>query len=253
MKAVALSSIDKFKASFECSDTLVNRLWKNILWSTRSNFISIPTDCPQRNERLGWMGDISVYAPTATKIADVSAILRQYLQSVRDCQTPEGKFPDVAPTGVGFGGFLWGSAGITVPYEHFLQYGDTTLVREHYPAMKRYMDYVFDKTIDPQTGVMVQDRAWGDLGDWLSPEYDKNDKSLLWECYLIYDLDIMTYLAKVVGNDTDAAFYKNKGMNAGSFSKRCMWIRLRRRHVSLRLTRRGRVGLSIHRHHTLSP
>ena len=153
---MALSSIDKFKASFECSDTLVNRLWKNILWSTRSNFISIPTDCPQRNERLGWMGDISVYAPTATKIADVSAILRQYLQSVRDCQTPEGKFPDVAPTGVGFGGFLWGSAGITVPYEHFLQYGDTTLVREHYPAMKRYMDYVFDKTIDPQTGVMVQ-------------------------------------------------------------------------------------------------
>lgn len=220
VKAVALSSIDKFKASFECSDTLVNRLWKNILWSTRSNFISIPTDCPQRNERLGWMGDISVYAPTATKIADVSAILRQYLQSVRDCQTPEGKFPDVAPTGVGFGGFLWGSAGITVPYEHFLQYGDTTLVREHYPAMKRYMDYVFDKTIDPQTGVMVQDRAWGDLGDWLSPEYDKNDKSLLWECYLIYDLDIMTYLAKVVGNDTDAAFYKNKGDERREFFKK---------------------------------
>lgn len=82
------------------------------------------------------------------------------------------------------------------------------------------MDYVFDKTIDPQTGVMVQDRAWGDLGDWLSPEYDKNDKSLLWECYLIYDLDIMTYLAKVVGNDTDAAFYKNKGDERREFFKK---------------------------------
>lgn len=196
-----------FKAHYECSDTLVNRLWENIKWSSLSNFISIPTDCPQRNERLGWMGDISVFSPTATKIADVSGLLRQYLQSVRDCQGDDGRYPDLMPTGFGFGGLLWGSAGITVPYEHFSQYADTTVLREHYPSMKRYIDYIFRKTMDPATGIIVQNRDWGDLADWLSPEYNRTDKSLLWECYLIYDLDIMADVARTLGNMQDAAHY----------------------------------------------
>lgn len=173
VRSIPLSSISGFKAGFRCSDSLVNRLWKNICWSALSNFISIPTDCPQRNERLGWMGDISVFAPTATKIADVHPILSQYLNSVRDCQEENGRFPDVAPTGFGFGGLLWGSAGITVPWELFRQYGDTTLLKEHYPAMKKYIEYILKETIDPETDIIVQDRAWGDLADWLSPEYEK--------------------------------------------------------------------------------
>ncbi len=208
VKSIPVSSVHGFKAHFECSDSLVNRLWENVKWSTLSNFISIPTDCPQRNERLGWMGDISVFSPTATKIADVSPLLRQYLQSVRDCQAENGRFPDVAPTGVGFGGFLWGSAGITVPWEYYRQYGDTAVVAEHYPAMKKYMDYVFREAIEPSTGVLVQNRAWGDLGDWLSPEYERNDKSLLWECYLIYDLAIMRYVADMLGLSEDARRYE---------------------------------------------
>ena len=207
VRSVAVSSVHGFKAHFECSDSLVNRLWDNIKWSTLSNFVSIPTDCPQRNERLGWMGDISVYAPTATKIADVGPLLRQYLQSVRDCQADNGKFPDVAPTGFGFGGFLWGSAGITVPWECYRQYGDRALLEEHYPAMKRYIDYVLRETIEPSTNVLVQNREWGDLGDWLSPEYERTDKSLLWECYLIYDLSIMRDVADVLGLREDAAMY----------------------------------------------
>lgn len=207
VKTIPVSSVHGFKAGFECSDSLVNRLWENIKWSTLSNFISLPTDCPQRNERLGWMGDISVYSPTATKIADVSALLRQYLQSVRDCQNENGKFPDVAPTGFGFGGFLWGSAGITVPWECYLQYGDTLLLKEHYPSMQRYVDYILREAMDPTTDLLVQNREWGDLGDWLSPEYDKTDKSLLWECYLIYDLRIMAEVARILGYDDEASRY----------------------------------------------
>ena len=207
VRSIPVSSVSGFKAHFECSDSLVNRLWENIKWSTQSNFISIPTDCPQRNERLGWMGDISVFAPTATKIADLQPLLRQYLQTVRDCQEENGRFPDVAPTGFGFGGFLWGSAGITVPWEYYRQYGDTVVLREHYPAMKRYIDYVMRETIEPSTDLLVQNRAWGDLGDWLSPEYDKTDKSLLWECYLIYDLEIMRDVARLLGLEEDADEY----------------------------------------------
>lgn len=207
--SVPVSSVHGFNAHFECSDSLLNRLWENVKWSTMSNFISIPTDCPQRNERLGWMGDISVFSPTATKIADVSPLLRQYLQSVRDCQAENGRFPDVAPTGVGFGGFLWGSAGITVPWEYYRQYGDTAVLAEHYPAMRKYMDYVLRETIEPSTGVLVQNREWEDLGDWLSPEYERNDKSLLWECYLIYDLGIMRDVSNLLGIPEDASRYED--------------------------------------------
>ncbi|MDE5608270.1 MAG: glycoside hydrolase family 78 protein [Muribaculaceae bacterium] len=207
VRAIRLSSIHRFNAGFSCSDTLVNQLWDNILRSSLSNFISIPTDCPQRNERLGWMGDISVFAPTATRLADVSPLLRQYLRSVRDCQTPDGRFPDIAPTGFGFGGFLWGSAGITVPLALFDAYGDTATLAEHYPAMRKYIDYIFSDYIDPVTDVIIQHREWGDLGDWLSPDYDADDKSLLWECYLIHDLDLMSRAADLLGHDDDTRRY----------------------------------------------
>ena len=209
VKGIPLSSVHKINAHYESSNPLVNRLWENIVWSTRSNFISIPTDCPQRNERLGWMGDISVYSPTATKLADISPLIRQYLTSIRDCQLPNGKYPDVAPTGTGFGGLLWGSAGIIVPWENYLQYKDFDSLKEHYPSMKRYIDYVLKETIDPATGIIFQNHDWGDLGDWLSPEYEKNDKSLLWECYFIYDLQIMAKVAELMNKKEDAEFYNN--------------------------------------------
>lgn len=208
VKGLPLSSIQKINANFECSDSLVNRLWENIIWSAKSNFISIPTDCPQRNERLGWMGDISVFSPTATKMADISPLLRQYLTSIRDCQLDNGKYADVVPTGTGFGGMLWESAGIIVAWENFLAYNDLTTLEQHYPSMKKYIEYLFNETIDPESEVIVQNRDWGDLGDWLSPEYDKNDKSLLWECYLIYDLEIMEKVAGVLNKAEDIPYYK---------------------------------------------
>ena len=208
VKSLALSSIKKINAHYECSDTLVNRLWQNIIWSALSNFISIPTDCPQRNERLGWMGDISVFSPTAFKIADISPLIRQFLTSIRDVQAANGKFLDIAPVGQGFGGLLWGSAGIVVPYEYYKASGDIETISEHYPAMKRYMEYLSKETIDPANNIIVQNREWGDLGDWLSPEYEQNDKSLLWECYYIYDLTLMKEMAILLGNEQDAEHYE---------------------------------------------
>ena len=207
VKTLALSSVHDVKAHYECSDSLVNKLWDNIVRSTKSNFISLPTDCPQRNERLGWMGDISVFSPTATKLADLRPLLRQFLTSVRDCQSENGRYPDVAPTGVGFGGLLWGSAGITVPYEYYRQYGDTAIIHENYDSMKRYLDYVLSDYINPRTNILQQHHEWGDLADWLSPEYDKTDKSLIWECYLIYCLDIMKEMAIAIEKQEDAKLF----------------------------------------------
>lgn len=208
VKGVVLSSIDRLVSEYRTSNEKVNRLWDNIVWSTYANFFSIPTDCPQRNERLGWAGDISVFSRTSTYLADVSQFLRRYLCSMRDVQREDGRFPDVAPLGGGFGGLLWGSAGITVPWELYQQYGDRYLLAEHYDAMCRYIGYILEKNIDPVSQVLVQEKVWGNLGDWLGPEDQKNDKTLMWEAYFIYDLEIMSKVAAILGKVEDARKYE---------------------------------------------
>lgn len=207
VEGIVLSSIDELTSYYTTSNPLVNQLWQNICWSTLGNFVSIPTDCPQRNERLGWAGDISVYSRTATYMAAVPQFLRRYLQAMRDVQHQDGRMPDVAPLGGGFGGLLWGSASITVAWESYQQYGDKVMLEEHYEAMKRYIDYILCHYIDTATNVIVQERAWGDLGDWLGLEDNKNDKSLFWETYLIYDLFIMQQVAGILGKAEDASHY----------------------------------------------
>ncbi len=207
VKGVVLSSIHQMSSGYRTSNENVNRLWENVKWSSMGNFFSIPTDCPQRNERMGWAGDISVFSRTASYMTDAAVFLRDYLQAMRDVQTPEGRFQDIAPVGGGFGGLLWGSAGITVPWECYLQYNDTVLLKEHYAAMKQYLEYVKSHYIDASTGLVVQQRQWGDLGDWLGLEDERNDKSLLWECYYIYDLQLMQKMATVLGYTEEAACY----------------------------------------------
>ena len=207
VEGVVLSSIDKLDSYYSTSNPLVNKLWENMTWSTLANFMSIPTDCPQRNERLGWAGDISVYSPTATYMARLPQFLRRYLQAMRDVQRADGRMPDIAPLGGGFGNMLWGSASITIPWECYQQYGDRVVLAEHYDAAKRYMAYIFSRMIDKQTNIIVQDRSWGDLGDWLGLEDKKNDKSLFWEAYLIYELKLMEQIASVLGKKEDARWY----------------------------------------------
>lgn len=207
VRGVVLSSISHLNADYKTSNDRVNRLWQNILWSTYANFISIPTDCPQRNERLGWSGDISVFSRTATYLSDLPQFLRRHMFAMRHVQREDGRFPDIAPLGGGFGGMLWGSAGITVPWESYQQYNDKQVLAEHYDAMKHYIRYLMDKCVDPSTGVLVQEKVWGNLGDWLGLEDEKNDKTLLWESYFIYDLDLMEKIATILDKKEDAEGY----------------------------------------------
>ncbi|NDW19686.1 alpha-L-rhamnosidase [Dysgonomonas sp. 216] len=209
VKGEVLSSVLELSSKYETSNNKVNKLWENIVWSTYSNFISIPTDCPQRNERLGWSGDISIFSRTATYLSNISQFLKRHMLAMRDVQREDGRFPDIAPIGGGFGGVLWGSAAITVPWESFQQYGDKELLVEHYAAMKNYIDYLLQQ-IDGKTNIFGQKyvRNWGSLGDWLSPEYDRNEKSLLWEAYFIYDLELMNKIASLLGENGDAERFK---------------------------------------------
>lgn len=208
VKGIVVSSIHQLTAHYETSNSKVNQLWENITWSSYANFISIPTDCPQRNERMGWAGDISVFSRTSTYLANVAQFLRSYLNSTRDVQSDNGRFADIAPVGGGFGGVLWGSAGITVPWECYQQYEDKALLSEHYDAMKRYISYILDNMIDKESGLLVQNRAWGDLCDWLGLEDEKNDKSLVWEAYFIYDLELMSRMATILSKSDDAQHFQ---------------------------------------------
>lgn len=199
---LVVSSIDELTASYETSNELVNRLWENITWSMRANFLSIPTDTPARNERMGWNGDINVFSRTSMYLGEVNQFLRQHMLANRDLQQPSGRFEDIAPIGKGFGGTLWGSAGITIPWELYKHYGDLRVLEENYEAMKAYVDYLETRRREDR----ILDE--GPLGDWLSPVGYKNDNSLFWEAYQVRNLDIIAESAKLLGKESDAAKYE---------------------------------------------
>ena len=202
VKGLVISSIHDLDSSYETSNPTVNKLWENITWSMRGNFLSIPTDTPARNERMGWNGDISVFSETATYMDNVNQFLRRHNLANRDLQRDDGRYSDVTPIGPGFGGILWGSAGLTVPWQAYQQYGDGTVLHEHYASMKQYVDYL-DTKVNPTTGLINE----GPLGDWLSPENSKTENVFLWAAYHVHDLEIMAKTAEILGHDDDAAHY----------------------------------------------
>ena len=203
VEGLVISSVRSLTADYTTSNPKVNQLWSNLVWSNVDNFLTIPTDCPQRNERMGWSGDISVFSRTATYVSNADQFLTRHMYAMRDVQSPKGKFADVSPVGGGFGGVLWGSAGIVVPWETYLQYNDEALLGQHYQAMVQYMDYL-ETTIDPKTGLSSD----GQLGDWLGTQNNMLGTAFLVTAYHAYDLGIMAKVAKVLGKTSDAKKYK---------------------------------------------
>ena len=138
----------------ETSSPMLNQLLSNISWGQRGNFLSIPTDTPARDERLGWTGDISVFAPTANYLRDTRAFLGKWMIDLRDTQQADGDFLSVAPcrrARIKPGSTGWSDAGITVPYSLWQTYGDASVIREFYAAMKRYLSLLqsHGRRIDP--------------------------------------------------------------------------------------------------------
>lgn len=206
VKGQVLSSVDKLSAAYETDDKLLNRFFRNVEWSTLANVFSIPTDCPQRNERMGWSGDLSVFSPTMSYMFNGAEFLRRHLRALRDTQLDDGDFPAIAPIGGGFGGPLWASVGITMPWQSYLQYGDMDALMEHYPAMQKFIELHTTRYIDKDEHFYNFTNGIG-LGDWLGFEVSKNDNSLLFDCYLVHELDIMEKMAKALGKTDDAGKY----------------------------------------------
>jgi alpha-L-rhamnosidase len=190
--------------SFECSSALVNQLQHNIEWGQRGNFLSIPTDCPQRDERLGWTGDGQIFVGTACYNRDVAAFYTKWMQDVEDGQAISGAFPEVAPRLIVMedGSPAWGDAGVIVPWTLYRAYGDIAVVRRHYAAMTRWMGFL--EQANPE--YLRLGRLGNNFGDWLALDA-ATPSDVLATAYWAYDAKLMAEMADAIGEGQGARRY----------------------------------------------
>lgn len=198
---VVIASDTEPTGEFVCNDELVNKLQHAIVWGQRGNFLEIPTDCPQRDERLGWTGDIQVFARTAAFNMNVAGFLSKWLVDLMDAQRGDGAFTDFAPSPRGDAGNpAWGDAGVTVPWDLYQLYGDRRILERCYTSMQRWIEFRMRESRDglaPRKG----------YGDWLSYGVD-TPKDLLTTAYLARSLDLVARAAEVLGKADDAETYR---------------------------------------------
>jgi alpha-L-rhamnosidase len=190
--AVVVHSELEAIGSFSCSDPLLDRLHENVVWGQRGNFVSLPTDCPQRDERLGWTGDAQVFSPTASFLYDCETFWEHWLADLAADQLPDGSVTHVVPAvpllgGVAAGAAGWGDAAVVVPWTTYVAYGDDKVLRDALPSMRAWVDFVFSR-LDAEHR-WVQDFQFG---DWLDPDAPTDQP---WRAKARYDLVATAYAA----------------------------------------------------------
>ncbi|MBE1488438.1 family 78 glycoside hydrolase catalytic domain [Plantactinospora soyae] len=191
----------ELSSEFSTSNPMVNQLHSNITWGQRGNFLSIPTDTPARDERLGWTGDINVFAETATFNMDSLTFLTKWLADLRDAQSANGAYPDVAPRACcGDGATGWADAGITVPHTLWQRYGDTRVVAEHYDSMVRYAGWL------EATSSGHRRTNAGPYLDWLNLD-DPTPAGVLGTAYYAHSIRLLGEMAGAIGRTADATRY----------------------------------------------
>ena len=207
------SDMDK-TGSFSCSNELLNQLQHNIQWGQKGNFLDVPTDCPQRDERMGWTGDAQVFARTAAFNMDVAGFFTKWLGDLAADQLPDGRVPFVIPqimrdhhsaaTG-------WADASTIIPWTQYLIYGDKGILQVQYSSMKSWVDFMLK-----QAGEEVVWDTGFHFGDWLfySPDDDRDGraavtyKPLIQQAFMTHSLDILSKTAELLGKEADARTYR---------------------------------------------
>lgn len=222
-----ITSVPEVAGGFKSGVPAVNRLVENTVWSQRSNFIEVPTDCPQRDERVGWTGDAQVFAGTACWLADSETFLRKYLRDVMADQRKDGAIPHFSPDptrlhpidkrGDWAGSTGWGDAIIIIPWQLYLHYGDAAVLKECFPAMLKWLDYLWSLSGGP---IVRPPSTWGargfTFGDWLQPVGDnrKPRPTISDDCaatlYHAIAVQIAADIAKVIGDKTEATRLKKR-------------------------------------------
>jgi len=221
--------------SFCCSNPLLNQLQSNIQWGQRGNFLEVPTDCPQRDERLGWTGDAQVFVRTAAFNMNIEGFFTKWMRDVRDVQHPNGAVPVVAPMPGYFrhipyedGGPAWSDAIIICPWTLYLCYGNGQILRDNYDAMKSYMDFLAQHRCCGFVRSHPDVDEWGGFGDWLALDGSgrlegNTPKDLIGTAFYAYNAGIMNRVASILGLSEDAAAYEKLRKNIGeAFRRRFM-------------------------------
>ncbi|HZQ20763.1 MAG TPA: family 78 glycoside hydrolase catalytic domain [Terriglobales bacterium] len=195
-------------AHVDTASNLVNRMWSIGIWGQRGNFLSIPTDCPQRDERLGWMGDAGVFWRTGSYNFNIDAFSHKFMHDVTDGQTAEGDFTNVSPDSLrpfgSEGAPGWADAGVIIPWTTWMQYGDLAVVRHNWDAMRRFMDFIAKANPD-----FIRKNGVGpNFADWLAPD-DRTNKDMLATAYWALVARMMEQMAHAIGKKDDARRYSD--------------------------------------------
>jgi alpha-L-rhamnosidase len=203
---------------FECSNPMLNQLMRNILWTQRANLMSVPTDCPQRDERLGWMGDAQVFSPAACFNMDMAGFFTKWLQDVRDAQADDGRFPDFAPNPFDpnkrFSGVpAWADAGVIVPWVVYQWYGDKRLLEKSFDSARRWVDTIHEKNPD----LIWRHSRGNDYGDWLNGDTliregwptsgGQIPKEVFATLFFMRSANLVSRMADVLGREEEMKLY----------------------------------------------
>jgi alpha-L-rhamnosidase len=205
VEGVAFYTSTPFSAQLHTGNPMVNQLWSNILWGQRGNFLSVPTDCPQRDERLGWMGDAEVFWRAASFNADLEAFSHKFATDIRDAQSAAGAYADVSPrlgSVIGESVAGWADAGVVIPWTAYVQYRDVRILDENWSAMEKWMDYL--QSANPN--YLWLKKRGNDYADWLAIG-SKTPKDLIATAYWAYDATLMRRMALALGKPADAQKY----------------------------------------------
>jgi alpha-L-rhamnosidase len=205
LKAVVLHTDAPFTTRFSSGDTMINQLWSNVLWGQRSNFVGLPTDCPQRDERLGWSADAQVFWRTATYNMDLTTFSQKYAADLHGTQVGTAMYgifaPGVDKANPGYGA-AWSDAGVIVPWTGWIQSGNTRIIDENWDGMESYLAEILSKNPDH-----LWRHAFGAaFGDWLTPTIT-TPEDLLATAYWAYDVSLMRQMATATGRTADADRY----------------------------------------------
>ena len=195
-----------FVGLLQTSNELINKINKNITWGQRGNFFTVPTDCPQRDERLGWMGDAQIFAPTANFNMHLDRFWTKWMFDIFDAQDSSGWVTDVSPAIVVGGPSKpgWGDACVIIPWMTYRYYGNTRIISENYDQMKRWVNYMHTQS-NELIYIWGKKGEWNGYGDWIAVEPTPSEP--IGTAYFSYTANLLSKMATIIGNTEDAAYY----------------------------------------------